>query len=110
MVSQPAPDQKTPRWLAWSGAAAFSGAILMGSWQLAHLLLGLLAGSYMSELEGVVRVSAAAGVLATIVTLLAARHVLRCARNSVWLATVMIPAGAVGVYLLLPRVFVYTTF
>ena len=110
MVSQSSSDQRTPPWLAWFGTTAAAAAILMGSWQLANLLLGLLAGSYMGELEGIVRGSAGAGVVATIVTLPAARYMLRWARNSVLLAIVMIPAGAAGVWFWLPRVFLYANF
>jgi len=94
----------------WMGAIACAGALLMGVWQAANLLLGVLVGDDIGELQVLVRVSAAAGAIAMLVTLPALPRMLRWARRSAWLATLRIPAGAVGVYWLLPRVFVYADF
>lgn len=82
----------------------------MGLWQVANFGLGLVAGDYYGELEGLVRVSAAAGAIAMLATLPVARLLFRRARASAWLAVLMIPIGAVAIYYLAPRVFPYSHF
>jgi hypothetical protein len=99
-----------PALLVWPAVAAASAAILMGAWQLAFFALGLVSGGYVGELEGMVRLAAAAGAVAMAVTLPAARLLLRFARASMAFAIVAIPLGAWAAYLLLPRVFPYANF
>jgi hypothetical protein len=79
----------------------------MGLWQVANFGLGIVAGDYYGEMEGLVRVSAAAGAIAMLATLPVARLLFRRARASAWLAVLMIPIGAVAIYYLAPRVFLY---
>jgi hypothetical protein len=87
-----------------------SVAVLMCFWQVTNLGIVLAVGDYIGELEGLVRVSAAAGAIAMLATLPVGRFLLRRARASVWFAVLMIPLGALAIYYLLPRVFVYATF
>jgi hypothetical protein len=102
--------QQTPRWLAGCGVVAASGAVLMGFWQVANLALGWAVGSYVSQLEWIIRVSAASGVVATLATLPIAKLMMRFARRSVMLSMALFPLGVVGMYYLVPRVFVYAMF
>ncbi|MBM3496801.1 MAG: hypothetical protein FJX72_21140 [Armatimonadetes bacterium] len=109
MSTQPDPSHRAPLWLVLPAALIASVAVLMCCWQVANLGIGLAVGDYIGELEGLVRVSAAAGAIAMLATLPVARFLLRRARASVWLALLMIPLGAVATYYLVPRVFVYAT-
>jgi hypothetical protein len=82
----------------------------MGFWQAANFGIGIAVGDYVGELEGLVRVSAAAGAIAMLVTFPLARFFLRRAHASAWVAVTMIPLGAVAAYYFLPRVFIYAKF
>lgn len=82
----------------------------MGCWQVSNLALGWAVGDYVGELEGLVRVSAAAGAIAMLATLPIARLLLRRARASAWMAALMIPVGVLGIYYLIPRVFLFAVF
>lgn len=104
------PSQGSPRWLALVGVVSASGALVMGLWQCAFLGLGWAAGAYISEMEGLVRVSAASGVFAAFAALPLARLLMRPARRSAVLSIALIPLGLVGMYFLVPRVFVYANF
>lgn len=102
------PSQITPTWLAVSGTALGSGAILMACWQVANLTLGWVAGTHAAELECIVQISAASGVIAALATLPLARRLLRAARGSVALSVALLPVGLLGVYCLVPRVFAFS--
>ncbi len=102
--------RRTPPWLAWSAGCVASVGVLMGLWQVANFGLGIVAGDYVGELEGLVRVSAAAGAISMLATLPVARLLFRRARASAWLAALMIPIGAFAIYHLVPSVFVYAKF
>ncbi len=110
MSSQSDPVDRTSPWLVWPAGLVASTGVLMGLWQVASFGLGIVAGDYVGELEGIVRVSAAAGAIAMLATVPVARFLFRRARASAWLAVLMIPVGVVAIYELVPRVFLYAKF
>ncbi len=110
MSMQPDHDHRAPGWLVWPAVFVASVAALMGFWQAANFGIGIAVGDYVGELEGLVRVSAAAGAIAMLVTFPLARFFLRRAHASAWVAVTMIPLGAVAAYYFLPRVFIYAKF
>jgi hypothetical protein len=82
----------------------------MGFWQCAFMGLGWAAGQYVSEVEGLVRVSAGSAVIATLATIPLARLLMRPARRSAVFSICLIPVGLIGMYFLVPRAFVYANF
>jgi len=85
-------------------------ALVTDTAELTFSIIGLWVGEGLQELYWLARACAAAGVLATLATLPFWRLLVRLARYSTLVATLMIPVGLIGIYWLLPRVFVYVQF
>lgn len=99
-----------PRALAMAGAVAFAAAMLFGFWQIAFLVLGTVAGDWLSGMEGMLRASVFAAVAATLATVWIWCPLRRASSRSLAAALSMTSVGVTGTYWLLPRVFVYAEF
>ena len=104
-----APD---PAFALASTIVAMGGLIMM-AFQLCFFGIGL---SFPSLLQGgvfsvsLIRLEGVSGVVGTLAAMLLARPLLRAARRSVWIASIQLIIGATGMYLFVPRTFVYANF
>ena len=103
--------------LAIAAMTAAMGAVIILAFDAGFAGLSYLFASQstddpfsMMTQEATIRIAGASGVVATLVSLPLARPLLRLARRSTAVTATLFVVGAVGMYVFVPRVWVYVNF